>query len=243
MIADRPELFISDLHLSPREPGVFRRFCDFLAGPARRASRLTILGDLFDAWAGDDDLADPFNAAVVGALRALVDGGVPVDFMTGNRDLLAGADFAAVSGATLLPDPYLREITGLPALLTHGDLLCTDDADYQRFRAAVRAPGWRADFLARPLAERKRTIEALRAQSQSEKQGKPAALMDVNADAVAASLRTHAATVLIHGHTHRQAHHRFVLDGRACQRWALGDWGAQRGAALACGADGWRFVA
>jgi len=154
--------------------------------------------------------------------------------MPGNRDFLVGAEFAAEAGLELLPDPCRREIGGLPTLLMHGDTLCTDDADYQRFRVQVRAPAWRTAFLARPLAERKREIEALRARSEAEKMIKPPAIMDVNADAVSAALRAHDARVLIHGHTHRQGHHRHSVDGQACERWVLGDWHPDRGTALAC---------
>ncbi len=241
MTAGRPELFISDLHLSPHAPATLARFRDFLAGPARSAARLTILGDLFDYWAGDDDLADPFNATIVCDLRALVAAGVPVDFMAGNRDFLVGADFAVASGATLLPDPYRRKIAGVATLLTHGDTLCTDDIAYQRFRAEVRAPGWREAFLARPLAERRAMIEALRQRSEEEKRGKTQTAMDADAVAIATALREHDCMALIHGHTHRQGHHAHEVDGRVRQRWVLGDWDAERGGALACAPDGWRF--
>ncbi|MEW6164797.1 MAG: UDP-2,3-diacylglucosamine diphosphatase [Pseudomonadota bacterium] len=236
------ELFISDLHLSAHEPATAGRFLAFLAGPARAAARLTILGDLFDYWAGDDDLSDPFSARIVAALRDASDAGLAIDFMAGNRDFLAGDAFAAAAGLTLLPDPSMRAIGGIPTLLMHGDTLCTNDADYQRFRAQVRAPAWRAAFLARPLAERKREIEALRARSEAEKRIKPMALMDVNPDAVLAALRAHGARALIHGHTHRQGRHAHVLDGLACPRWVLGDWGPERGAALVADAAGWRFT-
>lgn len=217
-------------------------FLDFLAGPAREAARLTILGDLFDYWAGDDDLADPFNKRVVVALRNLSDGNVRLEFMAGNRDFLIGDDFAAATGLTLLPDPCVRDIGGVKTLLTHGDVLCTDDADYQYFRAQVRNPAWRAAFLARPLAERKREIEALRARSEAEKQIKPLAIMDVNPAAVAAALADHGAQAMIHGHTHRQGRHEHHVAGKACQRWVLGDWHADRGNALACNRR-WAFVA
>jgi UDP-2,3-diacylglucosamine hydrolase len=213
-------------------------FLDFLAGPARDASRLTILGDLFDYWAGDDDLADPFNARIVDALRALSDSGVMLEFMAGNRDFLIGETFAAAAGLTLLPDPLVREIGGIRTLLTHGDALCTDDVDYQRFRAQVRDPAWRSAFLARPLASRKREIEALRSQSEQEKQNKPAAIMDVNAAAVAAALAEHDAKAMIHGHTHRQG--RYDHAGRT--RWVLGDWHPGRGNALLCDAARWRWL-
>lgn len=234
-------LFVSDVHLSPHEPATADRFLAFLAGPARAAANLTILGDLFDYWAGDDDLADPFNARIVAALRRLSEQGVPLSFMAGNRDFLVGDEFATAAGMTLLPDPCLHEIGGIKTLLTHGDALCTDDADYQRFRAQVRSPEWRRSFLARPLAERRREIEALRAQSESEKRRKPMQIMNVNADAVATTLHTHGAQAMIHGHTHRQGCHLHRVDGHDCPRWALGDWHPERGNALACAHDGWHW--
>ncbi len=161
--------------------------------------------------------------------------------MAGNRDFLVGSDFAAATGATLLPDPCLHDIGGVKTLLTHGDALCTDDADYQRFRAQVRSPEWRSGFLARPLAERRREIEALRARSEAEKRLKPMQIMDVNADAVAATLHTHGAQAMIHGHTHRQGRHVHSVGGRACPRWVLGDWHPERRSVLACSTAGWSF--
>jgi UDP-2,3-diacylglucosamine hydrolase len=236
------ELFISDLHLSPHEPGTVRLFIDFLTGPARKAKRLTILGDLFDYWAGDDDLADPFNSDIVAALRNLSDSGIRLEFMAGNRDFLIGDDFVKAAGLILLPDPIVRDIGGITTLLTHGDTLCTDDADYQRFRTQVRYPAWRAAFLGRPLAERKHEIEALRARSEAEKKIKPLAIMDVNADAVVAALAEHGAQAMIHGHTHRQGRHEHIVAGKPCRRWVLGDWHAGRGNALLCEAADWRWT-
>lgn len=242
--ADAPTLFISDLHLSPAVPAVAQRCTDFLAGPARAAAALYILGDLFDYWAGDDDLGDPFNARIVAALADLAAAGVAVHFMPGNRDFLVGADFAAAAGLELLAEPCVRSIGGTPVLLLHGDTLCTDDSDYQAFRAQVRAPAWRATLLARPLGERKALIAELRARSESEKQIKPAAIMDANPEAVAAALREHGAATLIHGHTHRQGSHAHTVAGRACRRWVLGDWGAERASVLVCAPDrDWHFAA
>lgn len=235
-------LFISDLHLAPDTPALTERLLDFLAGPARSAASLVILGDLFDAWAGDDDLAAPLNARIVAALRELADSGVTVEFMAGNRDFLIGADFAAAAGCKLLPDPCMRMIAGTRTLLSHGDAFCTDDADYQRFRAQVRAPAWRSAFLALPLAERKREIETLRARSEAAKRDKPMTIMDVNAAAIAAAFATHAVQVLIHGHTHRQGAHTHCIAGENRTRWVLGDWHADRGNALMCAADGWRWL-
>jgi UDP-2,3-diacylglucosamine hydrolase len=218
-------------------------FLDFLAGPARDAGSLTILGDLFDYWAGDDDLATPFNARIATALRSLADAGVVVSFMAGNRDFLIGPEFARAAGLSLLPDPCLRDIGGVPTLQTHGDELCTDDADYQRFRALVRDPAWQATFLARPLAERKAEIELLRSRSEMEKKIKPADIMDVNADTVVAMLSMHRANAIIHGHTHRQGRHEHIANGMSCPRWVLGDWNTDRGNALCCEPDDWRWLA
>ncbi len=236
------ELFISDLHLSAHEPATVARFQQFLESPARQAARLTILGDLFDYWAGDDDLADPFNTRIAAALHQLADHGVTIDLMVGNRDFLIGKDFAAAAGVTLVNDPVIREIGGIKTLLTHGDTLCTDDADYQRFRAHVRNPEWQSQFLARPLAERKREIEALRARSEAEKRNKPMAIMDVNAQAVTELMHSHDVNALIHGHTHRQGSHIHQVDGQTCQRWVLSDWDGVRGSALDCQATGWRWI-
>ncbi len=236
------ELFISDLHLSAHEPATVERFLKFLAGDARDAQRVTILGDLFDYWAGDDDLDDPFNQHIVAALRSLSALGVAIAFMAGNRDFLFGERFAAVAGVTLLPDPCRYDLNGLPILLTHGDCLCTDDADYQRFRASVRVPDWQAAFLARSLADRKQEIAALRARSEAEKYGKPMAIMDVNEEAVIRLMARHQARALIHGHTHLQGCHTHEVEGALCQRWVLGDWPADRGNALACSGDDWHWL-
>lgn len=162
--------------------------------------------------------------------------------MAGNRDFLVGDDFAAAAGLTLLPDPVMRDIGGIKTLLTHGDTLCTDDPDYQRFRAQVRDPAWRTTFLARPLAERKREIEALRARSESEKKTKSMAIMDVNASAVVTALAEQGVQAMIHGHTHRQGKHEHLVAGKPCPRWVLGDWHADRGNALACAPDGWHWL-
>lgn len=235
-------LLVSDLHLSPDAPATTERFLRFLAGPAHSASSLLILGDLFDAWAGDDDLADPFNTLIVTALRTLSASGVALAFMAGNRDFLVGDAFATAAALTLLPDPCVRNIAGEPILLTHGDTLCSDDTDYQRFRAEVRSPAWRENFLAQPLAARKAAVAALRAASAAEKKVKPMALMDVNQAAVATALKEYGVSKLIHGHTHRQGRHMYTLAGQSCQRWVLGDWHANRSSALACDATGWNFI-
>ena len=216
-------LFISDLHLSPERPEIVHLFRAFLAGPARGAQGLYILGDLFEYWAGDDDLAKAFNASIVAELAACAES-VPVAFMRGNRDFLVGARFAQASRARLAEDPELVELYGRRVLVSHGDALCTDDAAYQQFRRLVRSAAWIESFLKRPLEERRREIESLRALSEAEKQGKPADVMDVNREAVEDLLRRHGYPTLVHGHTHRPDRHEHVVDGRRCERWVLADW-------------------
>jgi len=225
-------LFISDLHLCPSRPAINRIFAGFLAGAALQADAIYILGDLFEYWAGDDDINDPFNARVVDALKACSDR-VPVHLMHGNRDFLLGSAFARASGVRLVCDPLLADIGGVPTLLAHGDTLCTDDTDYLRFRAEVRSPAWIDAFLATPLPDRKARIEALRRESEAHKQRKPDAIMDVNNGAVATLLRKHGYPRLIHGHTHRPAQHEHRVDGHRCERWVLADWYAS-GSYLRC---------
>jgi len=227
--------FISDLHLSASRPEINRVFFEFLRSPARRAESLYILGDLFEYWAGDDDLGEPFNASVVAALAECSRGGPSLYFMHGNRDFLLGADFATACNARLIGDPHSLDLFGTRTLLMHGDTLCTDDVDYQRFRAEVRAPAWRKEFLSLPLAVRKERIGALRARSETEKRRKAPEIMDVNRGAVEAMLREHGYPRLIHGHTHRPARHVHVVDGHTCERWVLSDW-YERGSYLRCDA-------
>jgi UDP-2,3-diacylglucosamine hydrolase len=236
-----PTLFISDLHLCSGRPQINRSFFGFLEREAKSASALYILGDLFEYWAGDDDLGDPFNATVVAALARLVGSGVPTYLMHGNRDFVIGEAFARASGVTLLADPALLSLYGQPVLLMHGDTLCTLDQEYQAFRRAARSETWIRNQLCKPLAERKAAIEVLRRQSEQEKSGKPAEIMDVAPAEVEATLRRHGYPRLIHGHTHRPARHVHTVDGHVCERWVLADW-YQAGSYLACDESGCRAV-
>jgi UDP-2,3-diacylglucosamine hydrolase len=216
--------FISDLHLCASRPDINQVFFDFLRGTAREAESLYILGDLFEYWAGDDDLSDPFNDSVARALAEFARSGPALRFMHGNRDFLLDGEFAKACGGRLIDDPHSVNLFGAPTLLMHGDTMCTDDIDYQRFRAQVRAPAWQKGFLDLPLEQRKRQIEAVRQTSESEKTRKAPEIMDVNQSAVEAVLRQHAYPRLIHGHTHRPARHVHRVDGRTCERWVLADW-------------------
>ena len=230
-------LFISDLHLCQKQPHCVKVFMHFIKHIAPKAEALYILGDLFEYWAGDDDIDAPFHKRVTRAMRALTTGGTRLFIMHGNRDLLMGKALAQASGATLLADPTLVDLYGTPTLLTHGDALCTDDVAYQTFRSQVHDSGWQQLFLAQPLAQRKAQIEQMRTRSENEKQHKSNEIMDVNAEAVAEFLREHGYPRLIHGHTHRPMHSLHHLDGYTCERWVLGDW-HKTGNALRCDAHG-----
>ena len=234
-------LFVSDLHLCASRPDISRVFFGFLEREARRAESLYILGDLFEYWAGDDDLADAFNASVATALAALARSGVAVYLMHGNRDFVIGEAFAQASGVTLLPDPTLLSLYGKPTLILHGDTLCTLDEEYHAFRREARSETWIRDLLGKPLAQRKASIEALRRRSELAKRAKPAEIMDVAPAEVESVLRRHGYPRMIHGHTHRPARHVHAIDGRTCERWVLGDW-YHAGSYLACDASGCRAV-
>jgi UDP-2,3-diacylglucosamine hydrolase len=216
-------LFISDLHLDPARPAPIRDFIDFCEHEARGAERLYILGDLFEAWIGDDD-DHPGLRPIVEAIAALGRAGVTCRFMHGNRDFLIGEKFADATGMDLLGDYEVVELYGERVLLTHGDLLCTDDTRYQTLRTELRDPAWQHDFLAKPLAERRRIATDLRALSKAEMAGKPEEIMDVNQAAVEEAMRRFGVRRLLHGHTHRPAIHRFELDGEDAWRVVLQDW-------------------
>src|SRR6266581_4857433 len=219
-----PTLFISDLHLAPERPGLVEAFHAFMRGPARGAAALYAIGDLFDAWLGDDQVKEPLAAGVAAAFAEAAAAGTPVYLQRGNRDFLLGERFAKASGATLLPDAVVHDLHGTPTLIMHGDQLCTDDVGYQRFRTWWRDPVHRRRFLALPFFVRRGIGATLSAGSRRAIENKPEAIMDGNTDAVASALRERGVSRLIHGHTHRHAHHAHDIDGRVCERQVLADW-------------------
>lgn len=217
-------LFISDLHLTEERPEANERFISFVEGKARDAEALYILGDFFEYWVGDDDLGDPFNAVIAGLLANLTRSGVRLYFLHGNRDFLIGERFCAATGARALPDPSVHEVEGVKTLLVHGDTLCTDDLEYQAWRRRARDPAFQAEFLAKPLAERRQAVLEMREKSRLVVQGKTPQIMDVNEDAVREAMRSHGVRRLMHGHTHRPGRHVLEVDGERCERWVLPDW-------------------
>ena len=216
-------LFISDLHLDADRPEIGAQFLAFLETAARAAEALYVLGDLFESWVGDDD-PNPHYAVMKTAIRALVDAGVPVFFMHGNRDFMIGQQFAEETGVTLLDDPTPLELFGERVLLIHDDALCTDDLQYQQVRQMTRDPKWQAMMRAKPLAERLAFAKQARTTSLAHHASASADIMDVNADAVAQSFLEHEMDILLHGHTHRPAVHVIELPDRRVTRIVLGDW-------------------
>lgn len=232
-------LFVSDLHLDAASPEIARQFHAFLGDEARTAEALYVLGDLFEAWLGDDD-PDPAARATVSALRALTDSGVPVFVMHGNRDFLIGARFCRETGATLLPDGTVIELHGERAVLMHGDALCTDDASYQRLRRIVRNPVVRGLFRIMTLQQRRALAARMRAGSRAHVGMTAAEIMDVNAEAVVQAFREAGVRTMIHGHTHRPAIHPLEIDGAPAKRIVLGDWYTQ-GSVLEVSAGGFEL--
>jgi UDP-2,3-diacylglucosamine hydrolase len=224
--AGRKTLLISDLHLDPSAPGIARQFVGFLRGEAREARALYILGDLFEAWLGDDD-PDPAVRDIVRELRALHDAGVPTFFLHGNRDFLVGRRFAQETGCTLLDDGTIVDLHGERVLLLHGDVLCTADTSYQRLRRILRNP--LTLFVLRHLGldARRKLGRKLRAGSQMHVGSTAPSIMDVTPDEVVNALRCAGVKTMVHGHTHRPAIHSLQVDGEPARRIVLGDWYTQ----------------
>ena len=233
-------LFISDLHLDPERPAITELFGRFVDGEARGADALYILGDLFEAWVGDDDPSET-GASVAGRLSALAKSGVPVCFLRGNRDFLVGDAYARRAGMRILPDPAVVTLYGKPTLLMHGDLLCTDDVAYQQFRAQTRDPDWQARFLSQPLAARIAFAAQARAASRAHQSGLQAkgtmeSITDVAPATVASTFARYGIGTMIHGHTHRPAVH----EAESGTRIVLGDW-YEQGSVLRVDAGGMRL--
>ncbi len=234
-------LFISDLHLDDSRPHITTLFQRFLATQARKADALYILGDLFESWIGDDDDA-PLANTIANALLDLKRSGVPCHFMHGNRDFLLGETYAERAGFSLLNDPTVIDLYGVPTALVHGDALCTDDHAYQAFRQQVRNPFWQQGFLAQPLATRREMARQARTESQRHTAAANMEIMDVNAAAVARAMHEAGVHRLIHGHTHRPATHSFQLNGLPATRIVLGDW-YEQGSVLTVDADHANLIA
>jgi UDP-2,3-diacylglucosamine hydrolase len=238
-------LFVSDLHLHASRPAITALFLDFLRGEAVHAEALYILGDLFEAWLGDD-ADDALANEVREGLLGLREHGVALSLMRGNRDFLFGPRIAADTGARLLPDPCVIELYGEPTLLMHGDLLCSDDRAYLAFRAQVREAAWQQSFLAMPLHERAAFAARARAASSErqaglKEQGELETITDANADTIAQTMARYGVRRLIHGHTHRPAIHSLSVNGAPALRIVLGDW-YEQGSVLRASPEGFALT-
>lgn len=216
-------LFISDLHLDEHLPQVTQLLEDFVNSEVADAEAVYILGDLFEAWVGDDD-DRPVTLSFISILKKATSSGTPVYIMHGNRDFLLGEQFCKLTGITMIDDPTVIQLDGKPVLLMHGDSLCTDDVEHQQSRTLIRGKEWQQAFLAKPLPERIELAKHYRQMSRAHMQDKPDAIMDVNEQAVIDAMRQHGVDELIHGHTHRPAIHILDIDGKPARRIVLGDW-------------------
>ena len=214
--------FISDLHLNQDRPDITKAFLNFLENTACKAEKLYILGDLFEAWIGDDD-QNEFISEIQNALIR-INKTTKVLFMHGNRDFLIGPDFASSAGMKILTDPVVEEMFGDPVLLMHGDLLCTEDIDYQKFRKVSRDTKWQKEFLSKPLAERRVIAQNLRGASKEATGKKKEEIMDVSESEVIKMIQESSVSLLIHGHTHRPNSHSIALEKHTAKRIVLGDW-------------------
>ena len=232
-------LLISDLHLQEERPDITRAFLDLLDGRARHAKALYILGDFFEAWIGDDAMT-PFQQSICQALRQLSDSGTAVYLMHGNRDFLIGQDFCKAAGCTLLADPSVIELGGEQVLLMHGDTLCTRDLAYMKMRRYLRNPLslWILRHL--PLATRQKLARKLRSESRAQTRMKATEIVDVTPEEVPKVMAAHGVRTLVHGHTHRPAIHKLVVNGEPARRIVLGDWD-RRGWTLQVDAQGFQL--
>lgn len=229
-------LFISDLHLSGDRENITDLFVDFLEKRASKADALYILGDLFEVWMGDDMIL-PDYMPCINKMKQLADNGLPLFVMQGNRDFLMTEQFSTLSGAYLIDDPTVIDLYGTPTLLMHGDTMCTDDIDYQKFRTMVRDPLWQKDFLDKSPDERLAMAAKLREASKEAMSNKTMEIMDVNQEAVERAMLDHGIVQLIHGHTHRPAIHDFMVNEKNMKRIVLGDW-YEHGSVLVCDKKG-----
>ena len=216
-------LFASDLHLDAAAPAATAALLRWLESITQDTEALYLLGDLFETWIGDDD-PDPHHERVCAALRRCTARGTPVFVIRGNRDFLLGPGFEARTGCRLLPDPVIALLHGERVLLTHGDLLCTDDLAYQELRTTVRGAAWQQRVLKLSIAARRWLSGAARAGSKAHTAMQRPVIMDVNANALERAVRAAGVSWVIHGHTHRPAVHDLQIDGRRVRRVVLDSW-------------------
>jgi len=215
--------FISDIHISEQYPEIGEQLIDFLENQAQQSDALYILGDLFEYWLGDDD-TNPEYKKIQSALKLFTDKKTPTYFIHGNRDFLIGETFAHETGIKILSDPSIIELYGERILISHGDIFCTDDVEYQSSRKQTRDPNWQKMILEKPLKERKVFANEAREKSSIYTQKINEVLMDVNQSETNKTFEKYGLNRIIHGHTHKPAIHNSMINGELYKRIVLGDW-------------------
>lgn len=233
---------LSDVHLNEARPGIVDIFLSFLNHGIRNTDTLYILGDLFDLWLGDDDTRFP-HLPVMDALRKATERGVSIGILHGNHDFLLGKTFEKRTGCRLLPDPSVIDLSGKRALITHGDIFCTSDTSYQKYRNWVRNPLYQRIFLALPMKQRIKRAASIQNASRDAVLDKPPHIMDINKDTVERMMLTYDVRYMVHGHIHRPATHEAPLRGEMATRIVLGDWYEKDGnTVLVWGNDGFDLI-
>lgn len=230
-------IFIADLHLSSSETVKLDVFLRFLKRCSENRNHLFILGDLFDYWVGDDDIDNQLHQRILPALNELTSSGAKLSIMRGNRDFLIGEHFSALTGAHILSDPHLFNLDGQRTLLSHGDQWCTDDKEYQSIRSLIRTDQWSHNFLKLSLPERHDHAKTYRRKSDASKKTKDLEIMDVSVETVEDAFKIYNCQRIIHGHTHRHAHHKHLIDDQIRERFVLSDWSDQGQALTFTGSD------
>ena len=218
------QLFISDLHLWEQQPELEQLFHQFMQQQATEADELYVLGDLFEAWIGDDAV-DPMAERVIKAFSQFSERVGKLFFLHGNRDFLLGKDFADATGGTILQDPHALTVAGKKTLLMHGDSLCTADEEYISFRNQVRSVQWQQQFLSQTIEQRQKIARDIRDGSKARGKEMSDDISDVTAAEVIRVMTKSDICLLIHGHTHRQARHQMTINNQPAERIVLGDWG------------------
>ena len=233
-------LFLSDIHVSDEHPEISEHLKEFLLEEKFKINTIYILGDLFEYWLGDDD-PNPSYREIKLLLKNLSQKGISIFFMHGNRDFLIGEKFAEEAGCHILPDPHVMDLFGKKVLMSHGDIFCTDDKEYQSFRKQTRDPAWKDSILSKSLSFREEFAKKARLESSKHTNSKKNEIMDVNKDEILKMYEKYNVEIIIHGHTHRPAIHDIFFNGKNCQRIVLGDW-YEQGSILRCDETGFDLI-
>jgi len=217
-------VFISDLHLLPQRPEVIELFIRFTKEIASSADVLYILGDFLEVWWGDDDPAVEYQPVFDALTSLATEHNTEIFLMHGNRDFMIGEVLAEQCHFKIIDDPHKIKIQDRDCLLMHGDTLCIDDIEYQKFRQMVRDPLWQQQALTKSLEERFQLAKSIREKSQQSTIGKGEVIIDVNQDETDKAFIDNHVDLIIHGHTHRPAIHKKIINGQETTRVVLADW-------------------